>query len=176
MDVLTVGKVWRAWRHLTRDTSLDRTVGGAAVSQVWQRDGHPGDSGRLTRVEHCMTMYNSCTQSGIMLFMLWDRWHRLAIVILWSVQSSFLLTWPPVGMKAAQLGLIPGCDMSQAEQLVPLINIVKHSVTEVSALLMPSHWGDFPQGDPNLTPTQPYCNIQSSHSTTKCVYKCVFQK
>lgn len=59
-----------------------------------------------------------------MLFVAWDRCHRPTIVI--STPDLRL-----VGMKAAQLGMIPGCDLSQAEQLVSLINIVKYSGTEV---------------------------------------------
>lgn len=57
----TVGKVERAWQHLTRGTSPHRLRrGGGLIPGLEIR--HSGDSGWwcVTGAEHSMTMYNSC--------------------------------------------------------------------------------------------------------------------
>lgn len=136
---------------------IDRGV----LSQVWLSE----DSGWwcVTRAEHSITAYNSCSSSPSVCVSVsaCAQWGGAAGMTLPSSSCAlhgarFSDTWLPIGRyckgsaegKQIRGRLIPGCDMSEAKHVTPLIKLYKYSMTETSRKHMPSFWEETAQQRP----------------------------
>lgn len=138
-------------KHITYGASLYRR--GCPFSGLAFR----GFRMMVTRAEHSITVYNSCSSSPSVCVCVsvsaCARWGGAAGMTLPSSSCAlhgarFSDTWLPIGCyckgsaegKQIRGRLIPGCDMSEAKHVTPLIKLYKYSMTETSRKHMPSFW------------------------------------